>query len=1177
MLRWVRYQLEDYSDIIIPIQDFHRSWRTGLAFAALIHRHDPDFLPEFYSDILLLPFETSDELLNTLNRAFEVAYSKMGLPRLLDPGDLIDVEAPDERSVMTYVSEYYIIMSDHQMKQDSALAEELRARRLKAKDERLALLGEDELAHRLRLQEEEEQRRREEQEELDRIHQRRQEIEGWSLRAREEEEALRKKREEELREQREQELTSQPPLPDIQEEAEPESSEPFEPSQPSPSPLENTASPSVDSVSSESEHDYPDADTDSEPVDPKEQESRQLVLEGKLTEYYQGIDELLQWVREQDEIFPQVPDTTALLDRARDLDPLTKAIEAIEMEQVAKEHIVSHFHDVREELKEFVNPDLTPEQISDVDKKWWELESLWNAFTTRVAEAKDASEEIKWIIDCSQEITRVNDEISKFEAQLEAVAEKRAQETPQDRCQKQVLEQQDYSLTSISFLLQTYLDFLMSLMDPKVHHYTAPDNLTALNTELTQDRLPRLRSVIEQAQRNLANDRVLRTFLDLFEPSEEWIGESIDWLANIEVPDFVSQDHWNGGNTVQEYLTRNVSLDLNLDNFQSQIDHLKNELVEEQTEVNGFRSDKYTKLTEQAEAVKTSVAESQDVTAEETTKMVDEDMDDIKTSLVKVETLLPQEAIHCAFAARVLDYLWDALNVLGKLEETSAAIDKWEMKQPDAEVEALVIDVEGDFEGVDSRLREEQGERTVRDVVQARHAGLSSTVRNLRDCFLQKQKAIHGDRQMKDFLERTLACQATLKDFKSKFEQPAPLKGFGTDNVKPFDDFTAHVHSVGESFDKFEGDVYADYLETGVQVKAMAASSNARQDPAIVQSKLDSLNELLSDVKTLKADRERDTTTVAECRKLAASLTTLRSDLETLENDFSELEHLEPHQENNLVELGHRMNQLNSQFAIMEQDNVFHILAEDPSCSKMLKEIAQRQESIQKTQDRLKAKLEVKQQWDMAYEAFDERTKALQKYLDGVEQTIRDRGFVSLDILADDASVWKKSEDAVHEGEVANGETVDSLKEFKASRMPELLTLAKALEEVIQLAGGLDHMDNVRAEQFHESERLQKGLQDYLQQLDALNDQEKLQLDTLKQRLAWSQHVSESKADVDTLRTTCEGMRGLIITFFFPQRSPSYVWTATNCTYLFNALLDTLSKFTELLKACDQSGDTSGT
>ncbi|KAI8597242.1 calponin homology domain-containing protein, partial [Dissophora ornata] len=107
LLRWVRYQLEDYSDVIPPIQDFHRSWRTGLAFAALIHRHDPAFLPEFYDDILPLPFETTDDWRKTLTLVFEIALEKMCLPRLLDPEDLVDVETPDERSMMTYISEYY--------------------------------------------------------------------------------------------------------------------------------------------------------------------------------------------------------------------------------------------------------------------------------------------------------------------------------------------------------------------------------------------------------------------------------------------------------------------------------------------------------------------------------------------------------------------------------------------------------------------------------------------------------------------------------------------------------------------------------------------------------------------------------------------------------------------------------------------------------------------------------------------------------------------------------------------------------------------------------------------------------------------------------------------------------------------------------------------------------------
>ncbi|KAG0003283.1 hypothetical protein BGZ65_001863, partial [Modicella reniformis] len=1193
LLRWVRYQLEDYSDVIPPIQDFHRSWRTGLAFAALIHRHDPDFLPEFYSDILPLPFETNEEWRAILSKAFEVALLKMSLPRLLEPDDLV-VETPDERCIMTYVSEYYIVMSKHQVEQDPALTAELRARRLQAKHDRLALAGEDQQTNQRRLQEEDDRRLRDEQEESERIRLKRMEIEGWPLRAaervKEEEEANKKKREEEEdrrlqrklnREQREREKNEVPSSssshPPIQQQAsnstttttttiDPSSSSTHDDNNnptlttttadtvittaatpnngegSSLSSKKNSAESSgMDSVSSESEHEY--SDTDTEPTDPREQENRQSKLEEKLNEYRQGVEELLQWVREQDEGFPQIPDTSTLLDRARDLDPLIEGITAVEEEQTIKEHIMSHFHDVREELLEFETPNLNPDQVSEVDKRWWDLEVLWNIVTEKVLKAKDVAGEIKWIIDCSQEITRVNGEISKFEAQLEAFAEKRTQETLQERSQIGVLEEQDLSLKSISFLLKTYLDFLRSLMDPKVHHHTAPEHLTALKHELTEIRLPRLGGVIENAQHNLDNDRLLRAFLESFAASNEWIGESIEWLANIQVPIFVSKDHWNGGSTVKEYLARDASQDPHLDFFQKEVDEHKGDVEEEQSDLNTIRASGLAKLDEQSKDVVKSVTASQDVTAEGTIKTVEDLMHGLLTSLEKVERLLPKETEHCTFAARVLDHLRDVEGVLVKLEEASAAIDKWEMRQPDAEVEALVIQTETKFEGVDSSLKNDQGERTVLEVVQARHSGLSLIVKNLRVCFLQKQEAIKGDRMMKEFLDRTRVCQTALQNFKTKFQDPAPLTGFGSENLKAFDDFTHLVHTTGESFDKYENDDYAGYLEMGTRVKTTAVNSNARQDPAVVQSKLHNLSDLLNNVKTLKADRERDMTTVAECRKLTASLATLRSDLETLEKHLTELEHLEPHQENDLVELGHRANHLNSQFALLEQENVFRILTQDPSCSKMFKDISQRQQSIQTTQERLQAKLEVKQQWNMAWDSFDERTKALQQYLEDVEQSIQDRGFVSLDILADDESVWKRTDDAVRDAEVGNGETVNNLEDFSVSRMPELLTLAKALQQVVELAGGIEHMDETRAEQFRESERLQQWFQDRVQQVGLLNDHEKHQLDTLQQRLVWSQQLAESKVDVDVLKNSCE---------------------------------DALSQFVEILKSCGQSGDTTG-
>ncbi|KAF9285990.1 Spectrin beta chain, non-erythrocytic 2 [Mortierella alpina] len=1137
LLRWVRLQLEDYSDVIPPMQDFSRSWRTGLAFAALIHRHDPEFLPNFYTTILPLPFETIDECRRTLALAFEVAVQKMNIPRLLDPEDLINVDSPDERSVMTYVSEYYLVMSKHEMEQDAALAAELRAQRLAAKDERLALAGEDEEARRKRLQAEEERRRREEEEELERIRLKRMEIEGWSIRAaeraKEEEEARRKRQEEDAerrlqrklrREQRERERAAQ------------RSQQHLSPQ----SPRSTAGTSSFGSVFSDTENDF--SDTDTEPIDPREQERRQRDLDEKLAEYHQGIAELSEWIRQQVNDFPPPLDTTAVLDRTKDLEPLCNVIKVTEEDQAIKEHVMSHLHDVREELLEYENPELAPEQVSDMDKKWWELETIWTSLTSKVVEAKDTAEEVKWIIDCSQEIGRVNGEILKFETQLEAFAEKRFQETLQDRSQKSVLEQQDVSLSSISFLLKTYVDFLTSLMDPKVHHYTAPEHLTALNTELTTVRLPHLGVIIEKAQQNLSNDRLLKSFLDSFILSEAWIGESVVWLANIEVPVFVSKDEWNGASTVKEYLTRDVSRDLDLDFFQAEIEELKGELQDERSEVNNFRSSGFAKLDEQAKAVIKALADTDDITAEATTQEVQELMQGVMKNLVKVEDLLPKEAVHCAYAARVLEYLLTARSILRQVESTNDAIHKWEMRQPDMEVEALVITAENDLAQVDSSLKDDQGEPTVRDAVCGRHLGLVSVVKDLRVCFHEKQDAIKGDRQMKEFLEHTLTCQATLRDIRGRLQDNPPWTGFGSDDPTPFDAFTAMVAVVGKSFDEFESDMYASYLQMGDRVKAMAATSNARQDPAIVQSKLQVVSTLLEDIRALKSDRERDVNTLADCRKLVEQTHALSVELSALECDFSALEHLEPNQRSNLVTLCERSSDLSNRFAVLEQDRVFRYLAQDPSCAELLKEIKERQLSIQRSQERLQARLEVKHQWDIAWDAFSERAGALQQYLERTEQETLDRGFATLDCLAKNEQVWRKSQDTIRDTQAANADMLVSLKDFKTSRLPELKALAGPLQRVVDLAKGIEGMDQVRAEQFHESARLQRKLREHLELLHVLNNRERHQIDTLQQRLAWTQQLAESMADAQMLITTGQ---------------------------------DAIAEFTQILKLCKQSGDTS--
>ncbi|XP_038847904.1 spectrin beta chain, non-erythrocytic 1-like [Salvelinus namaycush] len=96
LLLWCQMKTAGYPNV--NIHNFSTSWRDGMAFNAILHKHRPD----------LIDFDKlkKSNAHHNLQNAFNLAEQHLGLHKLLDVED-ISVDHPDEKSIITYVVTYY--------------------------------------------------------------------------------------------------------------------------------------------------------------------------------------------------------------------------------------------------------------------------------------------------------------------------------------------------------------------------------------------------------------------------------------------------------------------------------------------------------------------------------------------------------------------------------------------------------------------------------------------------------------------------------------------------------------------------------------------------------------------------------------------------------------------------------------------------------------------------------------------------------------------------------------------------------------------------------------------------------------------------------------------------------------------------------------------------------------
>ncbi|OCT65046.1 hypothetical protein XELAEV_18041288mg [Xenopus laevis] len=94
LLNWVQQRTRKYG---VAVQDFASSWKSGLAFLALIKAID--------SKLVDIKQALEKSARDNLEDAFRIAQEQLSVPRLLEPEDVM-VDSPDEQSIMTYVTQF---------------------------------------------------------------------------------------------------------------------------------------------------------------------------------------------------------------------------------------------------------------------------------------------------------------------------------------------------------------------------------------------------------------------------------------------------------------------------------------------------------------------------------------------------------------------------------------------------------------------------------------------------------------------------------------------------------------------------------------------------------------------------------------------------------------------------------------------------------------------------------------------------------------------------------------------------------------------------------------------------------------------------------------------------------------------------------------------------------------
>uniref|UniRef100_H3ACT1 EH domain binding protein 1 like 1 n=1 Tax=Latimeria chalumnae TaxID=7897 RepID=H3ACT1_LATCH len=104
LLEWCQEVTKGYRGV--KVTNFTTSWRSGLAFCAILHHFHPD----------KVDYESLDpyDIKKSIEKAFE-GFASLSIPRLLEPADMVLLAVPDKLIVMTYLCQIQAHFTDQEL------------------------------------------------------------------------------------------------------------------------------------------------------------------------------------------------------------------------------------------------------------------------------------------------------------------------------------------------------------------------------------------------------------------------------------------------------------------------------------------------------------------------------------------------------------------------------------------------------------------------------------------------------------------------------------------------------------------------------------------------------------------------------------------------------------------------------------------------------------------------------------------------------------------------------------------------------------------------------------------------------------------------------------------------------------------------------------------------------